>query len=457
MKIVIVGDGKVGFALAEQLSREGNDIVIIDKNADALERAADKLDVMCISGNGVTSEVLQEAGVKTADLLIAATTNDEMNMICCVMAKKIGAKYTVARIRDYEYFKDTEILRGHLGIDKTINPEYSSALKIARQLRFPAAANIEAFASDRVEMVEYKVEEDDKLIGQKLKDLKNVIPSGVLFAVVKRGDSVFIPNGEYLVEKGDSIHIIGEPYSNTKFFVKQGKSNVKVKEVLVGGGGRISLYLNHLLTDLNMKMEIIEISKEKCGRLNQILDNTLIINGDCTDQELLESENPEETDAYIALTGRDEDNIISALMAKQKGIPKVIVKVDKMNDVSVIHDIGIDSVISPKAIAADEIVRYVRALRNTEGISVEKLYTLLNGEVEALEFILTSTENYLDIPLCNLEFKKGVLIGSIVRKNKIIIPKGDEKLLQGDKIIVILSGKYKPTDFNQILSAVHNE
>lgn len=450
MKIIIIGDGKIGYSLAENLSKEDNDIIIIDKNSNALVKANENLDVMCIRGNGVSTKILLEAGVKEADLLIAATTSDEMNMVCCLTAKKLGVTHTIARIRDPEYANELSLLKVDLGLDMVINPEQAAAGEIARLLRFPPAVNVEVFAKGQVEMVEIKIAGPMCVIGMKLKEISNKISSSILIGAVLREGNVIIPNGEFEFMENDTIHIIGQPSRVFDFCKRIGIYIHKVKNVMILGGGRIAYYLAKHLEEAEIKAKIIEIDHARCVELTELLPQTLIICGDGSDDTLLHSENISDMGAFVSITGRDEDNLIAALSAKQYGVPKVVAKINRINNLGIINNMGIDSVVSPKLITAGHIIRYVRGLKNAMGNPVNALYQIIGDQVEALEFIAGVSTGFLNIPLKDLRFAKGILVAVIVRKNNIIIPHGKDMIKLGDSVILIVKDK-KISDLNDII------
>lgn len=437
MKIIIVGDGKVGYSLAENLSKENNDVTIIDKNPEALRKASENLDVMCIKGNGVSTSIMLEAGVKEADLLIAATTSDEMNMVCCLTAKKLGAGHTIARIRDLEYANELSVLKTELGLDMVINPEQAAAREIARILSFPPAVNMELFAKGRVELVEIKVTQEMSIVGMQLKNISNKISSSILIGAVLRDEEIIIPNGDFEIRENDMIYIIGRPIHVLEFCKRIGIYTQKVKNVMIVGGGRIAYYLAKYLDEAGMKSKIIEIDREKCIKLSEVLTNTLIICGDGSDESLLLSENLSDMDAFVSLTGRDEENLMTVLLAKQLGVLKVIAKINRINYTNIIKNMGIDSVISPKVITTNHIIRYVRGLKNAMGNSVETLYRIIGDRVEALEFNVNKKTRFLNIPLKKLTLVNGVLVAAIVRRNDIIIPHGNDVIRLGDSVILI--------------------
>jgi trk system potassium uptake protein TrkA len=451
MKIIIIGDGKVGYTLAENLSKENNDVTIIDKDPEPLKRASEYLDVMCIKGNGVSTKILMEAGVKEADLLIAATTSDEMNMVCCLTAKKLGAEHTIARIRDPEYASELIELKRDLGLDMVINPEHACANEIGRVLSYPSAVNVEPFAKGRVELVEMNVVEGMPLVGMKLKDISSKVATQILIGAVLRGDEVIIPNGDFQIQENDVIYIIGQSYNVYNFSNRVGMNNNKIKNVMIIGGGRVGFYLAQYLNEAGMKAKIIEIDKDRCYELSELLPDTLIINGDGSDEALLNSENLCEMDAFVTLTGRDEENLMAALYARQCGVRKVIAKINRINYASLIKSMGIDCVVSPKQITANGIIKYVRALKNAMGNPVETLYKLIGGKAEAIEFIAGQTTKFLNIPLRYIKLVDGVIFAAIVRKNEIIIPHGKDVVKLGDSVILITKDK-QFMDFNDIIA-----
>lgn len=451
MKIIIIGDGKVGYSLAENLSKEKNDVTIIDKNSEALKKASEYLDVMCIKGNGVSAKILLEAGVREADLLIAATSSDEMNMVCCLTAKKLGADHTIARIRDQEYANELSILKADLGLDMVINPEQAAANEIARVLRFPSAANVEVFAKGRVEMVEIKISKGMSVTGMQLKDIFGKFTSSVLIGAVLRQDEVIIPSGEFEIRENDDLYIVGRSSSISNFCRQIGKINEKVKNVMIVGGGRIAYYLAKYLNESGMKAKIIEIDRQRCVELSELLPNNLIICGDGSDDTVLHSENLSDMDAFVSVTGRDEENLMSALLAKQCGVHKVVAKINRISYSDIIKNMGIDSVVSPRMITANVIVRYVRGLKNAMGNPVQTLYKIIGDQAEAVEFIASKSTKFLNIPLKNLNMVQGVLVAAIVRKNDIIIPHGKDAIRQGDSVILIAKNK-QFSDLNDIIA-----
>lgn len=438
MKIIIVGDGKVGFTLAEHLSREEHDVTIIDTSDNALQKASDTLDVMCIKGNGASLTALKEAGADTADLLIAVTNLDEVNMVCCLTGKRLGAKYTIARVRNFEYTAAQGMLKMGMGIDLLINPENDTAVEISRILRFPSAANIETFYRGRVELMSFRARDEDFFIGQPLSALsRKVRDLPILFCAAERNEEVLIPDGSFVPQVGDKLYLIGAPLGLHGFFELMGRYAPKIRNVFVVGGGRITFYLAALMERMNMKVTIVERKEERCRQLSELLPHTLVINGDGTDQELLEQEGLDQMDAFIALCDRDEENLMTGLFAVRKGVPKVIVKNNRVAYADIIGAMGLDSIVSPKDITCAQMLRYVRGRINVSGTRIERLYRLMNGQAEALEFIARGNDSYIGVQLKDLQVRPGTLVAVIVREGRVIVPFGSDHIEDGDRVVII--------------------
>lgn len=439
MNIIIIGDGKVGSTLAKVLSKEGNNITIIDKNANVLNQNSEDLEVIFVEGSGLNIQTLHEADVMNADLVIAVTNQDEINMICCLYAKRMGAKYTIARIRDPEHSEEVNALMEELGLDQTINPEYTAAVHISRLLLWPNVTNIELFADNRVILTKYKIDNQSPLIGKSLTEINDFNEANILVAAIERKDRTLIPKGDFIFKKDDHIFIIGEANSVNMFLQQKNKHHNTLKDVMIIGGGRISIYLTQILLKTKIKVKIIEQNSDRCVRLSQLFPEAMIINGDGTDYDFLEFEDIKSTGAFIALMGHDEANIIASLIAKKTGAEKTIAKVTRIKGLNIIEEIGIDSIISPKLITANHILRYARNLKMKEDPSINQLYMLNENNMQALEFAVEHDYNFLNIPLKRLKIKKNILIAVIARDNKIIIPRGDDYIKLDDSIIVITS------------------
>ena len=438
MKIIIVGDGKVGFALAEHLSQEDHDVTVIDSNDAALSRAAEALDVLCVKGNGASISALRESGAENADVLIAATSMDEVNMVCCLTAKRMGAAYTIARVRGVEYMSELELLKQEMGIDMVINPESSTAAEIARLLRFPAAAHIETFCRGRVELIAFRVQKGDFLCGKALSQMEAKVRAlPILFCAVERDDKLKIPNGAFVPEEDDTLYVIGEPATIHQFFKILGRYTPKIKDVILVGGGRICHYLSAILIRLGMNVKVIEKEQATCRRLSEALPKVTVICGDGTDQELLDAEDLAASDAFVALTNRDEDNLIIALYALQQKVHKVIAKSNRQSYVSIAREAGLDSIISPKLITAYQILQVVRGMEGSKGSVMNAMYKIADGKAEAMEFVANASTRHLGVPLRDLRIKRDVLLAVVIHKGKIVIPEGSTVMAEGDTVILI--------------------
>lgn len=438
MKIIIVGDGKVGFTLAEHLSQEDHDVTVIDSNDAALSKAAEALDVLCVKGNGASISALRESGVENTDVLIAATSMDEVNMVCCLTAKRMGAAYTIARVRSVEYMSELELLKREMGIDMVINPESSTAAEIARLLRFPTAAHIETFCRGRVELIAFRVQKEDFLCGKALSQMEAKVRAlPLLFCAVERDDKLKIPTGSFVPEEDDTLYVIGEPGTIHQFFKILGRYTPKIKDVIVVGGGRICHYLSSSLLRLGMNVKVIEKEEVQCRLLSEALPKATVICGDGTDQDLLDAEDLAASDAFVTLTNRDEDNLIIALYALQQKVRKVIAKSNRQSYVSIAREAGLDSIISPKLITAYQILQVVRGMENSKGSVMNAMYKLADGKAEAMEFVANNSTNHLGIALRDMRLKRDVLIAVIIHKGKIIIPEGSTVMSEGDIVILI--------------------
>lgn len=442
MKIVIIGDGKVGYKLAKQLSAEDYDIVMIDSNEKKLRAAIDRMDIFCVTGDGCSVEVQKEADVPHADLVIACTSTDECNMLSCLIARRLGARHTIARVRNPIYYQQIDFLKEDLHLSMAVNPELAVAGEIGRLLLIPDASKFETFVKGRIDLVEFLLNEKSQLKGLSLADMYSRFQTKILVCAVERGDDVFIPDGEYVLQSGDHLHIAASHENVELFFRMLGQRKDKIKKVIICGGGRVSYYLSTQLCKLGMQVKIIEKEESKCENLCELLPKATIINGDASDHDLLIEEGIQDADALIALTGMDEENIIISLFAKSQNVSKIIVKVNEDRRARMIEEVGIDSIVSAKTATADAILSYVRARRNSQGsANVETMYQLVDGKVEALEFIVKSENEYTNVPLKDLTLKPNNLIACIARKREIIIPGGDDCIQAGDSVIVITMEK----------------
>lgn len=438
MNVVIVGNGKIGSKLTSLLVKENHDVTVIDRKVKALKKTMETQDVMCIEGNGATADVQTEAGVNKAGLLIATTPFDELNMMCCLIAKKLGAKRAISRVRDPEYFKQTELIKDEMGLSMVINPELTAAYEISRNLIFPTAAKVEVFEKGRVELVEHVISEDSPLIGLSLAEIYKRFKIKMLICAVQRASGIFIPGGDFIIRSGDRINITASHQEIERFFRLSGPMKNKVKTVLIVGGGRIGYYLALQLLGMGMRVKIIEKSLDRCKQLCDLLPKAIIINGDGTDQDLLQEEGISDIDAFVALSGIDEENIIMSLYVKNNTDAKVVTKVNRDTYIEMSGMLGLDSVVSPKDLTTNTILSYVRSVTNTGGNGIESLYKLVGNNVEAIEFLVKEkTPELTNVPIKKLRLKRDILICAIVRNRKVIIPNGDDQIEQGDSVVIV--------------------
>ena len=437
MKIIIVGCGKVGTTLAEQLNRENHDITLIDCDSEALQSISDSTDVMSVTGNGAVYQVQMEAGIKEADLLIATTNSDELNMLCCLIAKKAGNCHTIARIRNPEYSAEINYIREELNLSLAINPELAAAREIARLLRFPNAIKIELFAKGRIELLKFMIPKDSILDRMKVMDVVSRLKSNVLLCAVERGDDVVIPDGNFEMRGGDKISFIAPHADCADFFRKAGIENNTVNSAMFVGGGKLTVYLAKALADTKIKIKIIEQDEERCRILSELLPHAMIIHGDGSDQKLLLEEGIRQTEAFASLTGFDEENILLSLYAASQSRAKLITKVNKIAFENVINALNLGSVIYPKMLTADIILQYVRAMQNSMGSNIETLYKIVADKAEALEFRVRGDSPVLGIPLEKLRTRNNLLVACINRNGRIIMPRGKDTLEAGDTVIIV--------------------
>ena len=441
MNIMIVGCGKVGQTLAEQLNDEGNNITVVDTDPELVSDLAARLDIMGYVGNGATHTVQQEAGIHKTDLLIAVTGSDELNLLCCLIAKKAGTCQTIARVKNPAYSSETAYLKDELGLAMVINPEHAAAAEIARVLRFPSAIKIDTFAHGRVELFKYRIPEGSILSGMAVKDVVAKLSCDVLVCTVERGDESYIANGNFVFAEKDTISVIASPKNALEFFKAMGYKNRAVRDVMVIGGGETAQYLCSILHRSGVSIKIIEKDQRVCSELCVRFPEVSIIHGDAADQSLLLEEGIRTASAFVALTGLDEENIFLSLFAKSAGHAKVVTKINRIAFDDVIKHLDLDSTIYPKNITADLILRYVRAMKNSEGSSMETLYSVIHGQVEAAEYTVGEGSPVTEIPLMKLKKKPDILIAAIIREGKVLIPRGGDMILAGDRVVVVTRAK----------------
>ncbi len=454
MKIVIVGDGKVGSALTEMLSGEEHDIVIIDSNKRVLNEALESSDVRVVHGNGAAWEVQQEADVEDSDLFIAATSADEINILSCMLARRLGCPHTIARVRNPDYRQQLIYMKDELGLSMTVNPELSAAQEIFRLLQFPSFMQRDTFAKGRVEIVQIDLSEGSrisaKLAGKTLSEIYRAARVKLLVCSVERGNKVYIPDGEFRLKKGDSIFVTALSTDLARLMRNLELVQEKLKNVLIVGGGRISFYLARELLSSGIEVKIIEKDARRCRELAEYLPQAMIIEADGTEKWLLDAEGIQRTDAVITLTNMDEENLIISMYADFKNVPNVITKMNRTEYAEVFRDKGIERVVSPKELCSHEIARYVRAMQLAEGDSALTLHRI--GRMEALEFRAAAETNHLGVNLSEVSLRPGILIACINRGGRIIIPGGKDTLEEGDTVIIATTADRKVKDLNDIFA-----
>lgn len=442
MQVIIVGCGKVGRTLAEQLQEEDDiDLTLIDTSAEKIAAVTENVDAMGIVGNGASINVLMEAGVDTADILIAVTASDELNLLCCLIAQKTGQCHTIARVRNPLYSKEIGFIKERLGISMIINPELAAAQEISKLLRFPSAIKIDTFARGRVELLKFKVLPEFGLDGLSIIQIMSRFRADLLFCAIESKESVSIPGGNHIIHEGDVVSILATPQNAADFFRQIGLKTNQVKNAIIVGGGTISVYLSLALLDMKIDVKVVEKDRVRCEVLSEQLPQATIICGDGTDSELLMEEGLEDAESFVALTNMDEENVFLALHAKAVSGAKLVAKVNRLAFDEVIDSLDIGSVIYPKYITADHILQYVRAMQNSIGSNVETLYHILDNQAEALEFAIRESSSVVGIPLAELKLKKNLLVGCLHRKGNVRIPRGQDTIQVGDTVIIVTTNK----------------
>jgi trk system potassium uptake protein TrkA len=452
MNIIIAGVGKIGLAVISTLVKEGHDVTVIDKDTDIITEVTNIYDVIGVCGNCADCETLQEADVENAELFVAVTDSDEMNMLSCFLAKKMGAKHTVARIRNPEY-NDHSIgfIRQQLNLSMSVNPELLVAQELYNILRIPSAFKVEYFAKRSLEIIEIKIKADSPLCGKKLSKLREKQNVEFLIGAVMRNDEAIIPDGSFELAAGDVVSIIATPNDMQKLLKGLGILTKHARSVMILGGSKTAYYLAKMLLSSGNEVKIIEKDPDRCEELSDVIPKAVLIHGDGSEQELLLEEGLRSLDAFVALTGMDEENILMSIFASTQNVPKVISKVNREEMVKMAYQLGLDSVISTKSVTSDIILRYTRALENTLGSSIESLYKIMDGKAETLEFKVDDDKNFIGIPIKELEIKRGILIAGITRANKkTLIPSGDDVIMSGDRVIII-SAEHRVAKLSDIL------
>lgn len=458
MNIMIIGCGKIGSTLAEQLSGEAHDITVLDLNQHKLQRVADNYDVMGYVGNGTSFQMLEEAGIANADVLIAVTGSDEVNLLCCVIAKKTGRDIsTIARVRDFTYFKERNYLQKSLGISMIINPELTAATEIARLLRTPKAIEISTFARGRAELLTFHLEGNCPLVGLPLMRMNQKLGTDVLVCAVERDRKVVIPNGDFVFQRGDMVSIAGSPRSTSRFFQKIGMSAGQVRDVMIVGGGQIAYYLAYQLAPMNFSVKIVEADQNRCNYLSQALPDAMIIHGSSLNREVLMEEGLTSTQAIVSLTSVDEENLmLSMLSSIYNPSAKLVTKVSRVPFDEVLQRLKLGSLICPKELTARHILQYVRAMKNTSGSNMETLYRILDGKVEALEFRISAPIPILNIPIQDLQLRPDLLICTIIRNGRAFNPRGNDRLLLHDSVILVTTHS-RLRDIMDIVKPAHGK
>ncbi len=441
MKIIIVGCGKIGSVLISNLVAEGHDVTAIDSDPAVINELTNIYDVIGVPGNGVDCDILSEAGVAEAELFAAVTGSDEFNMLSCYIARQMGAKQTLARIRNPEY-NDSSLgfLRQHLHLSMPINPERLAARELYHVLKLPSAANVVTFSMRNFEMVELKLKSESALDGLSLIDLRQKYPQKFLVCVVQRGEEVIIPDGNFVLKSGDKVGLTATPSEMHKLLKNLGLLKKQARNVMILGASKTAYYLAKALIDAGNAVKIIEKDAARCEEFSEKLPDAVIIHGDGAQQELLLEEGLKSMDAFVALTGMDEQNILMSYFAQMQNVPKVIAKVNRDEFAPMAEHLGLDTLVSPRRTVANIIVRYARALENSRDSSVETLYKLMDGKAEALELVVHNDCELVNIKLKDLRLKSNILIAGIFRNKKILIPAGDDHIAVGDKVVILATG-----------------
>ena len=442
MNIIVVGCGKIGTTIVENLASEGHDLVVVDNNSDIVNTLTNTYDVIGVCGNGADYDTLEEAKANKAQLVIATTESDELNMLCCFIAKRMGAENTIARIRKPEYNDNNlTFMRKELEISVAINPDLLAARELFNILRLPSGAKVETFSSRNFELIELKLKDDSPLDGKKLCELRSKFKANFLVCAVQRGDDVYIPDGNFILKSGDKVCFTALATEIIKFFKEINIQYSQARNVMIIGGSRIAVYLAKMLTTIGNNVTIIEKDTKTCEELCEALPKVMVINADGTQQDLLLEEGLVTADAFVALTGMDEQNILLSGFAAKENVPKVVAKINREELIPMAEHLGIECIVSPKKIVSNKFVQYARALENSTGSSVETLYKVMDNNVEALEFRVMSDFPKLQIPFKTLKTKPNTLIAGIVRGKKVIVPSGEDMFCADDKVIVLAAGQ----------------
>ncbi len=441
MNVIIAGCGGVGHTLAEQLIMEGHEVTVIDSNNRHLQNVISQCDVMGVLGNSTSYRIQMEAGIDAADLLIAVTDNDEVNMLTCLIAKKAGNCQTIARVRSPQYFTEIDYIRDELGLSMAVNPEFAAAQEISRLIQIPSALEVDTFAKGRVTLIKVEIPEKSVLDQLLLADFSAKVGADALICIVEREKEVFIPGGNFVLQAGDMIYVTIQISALNGFLNKIGIKEKPIKKVMIAGGGTLGYYLGRILTESHIQVKIIEQKEERCVELSELISKAMIIHGNATDKQLLIEEDIETTDAMIAATNYDEENLLLALYVNKMSDAKVITRINRLSFEDVLGDLPIGRTVTPKDTTAEYIIRYVRSMQNSYGSNVETLYRMVDNQVEALEFNVDSAAKVTRATLGELKIKKNTLICCINRNKKVIRPTGRDRIMPGDSVVVVTTNR----------------
>ena len=438
MNIIVVGAGRIGFALAQSLAQEDHDVTVIDKDEEQIARVNATLDVMSICGS-VDIELLRLAGAESADLLLAVTNSDEANILCCMVGTKLGVAHTIARVRQEEHYKEVILLREELGLSMTINPEYMAAGEISRVLRFPSAAKVESFAKGQAELVEFKLTEQNPLCGMALKNFHGKFGRGTLICAVHRdNEDVHIPSGDFILQAGDDVSVVGAPKHIHALFRDMNIFRRSAKYVMLVGGGQVGAYLAKQLLGMGIHVKILEKDEDRAEELKDLLPKAEVVICDGSRPDFLDEEGMPAMDAFVALTGSDEVNLIIASHARNSGVDKVITKVTEPHYIPLAESFGLEEPVQPRHIITQQVLRYVRGMENSSGVSgVENLRRIVDGQLEVLEFRASVASKCVGVPLRDLPIRRGVLVAAIIRDGKCLIPGGQDEIWAGDSVLAV--------------------
>lgn len=452
MKIVVIGEGKMGYTLTRELSRAGHDLVVIDNRKDTLSQIEERLDVKVMEGNGASIKVQEMAGVGKSDLMIAVTNADETNLLCCMVAKKLGCRHTIARIRNSDYAEDVFRLQDDLGLSLTVNPEKAAAREIFGLLQYPSFLKRDKFAKGRAEIVALPVREGCPLCGMQLSELYSALKERVLICAVERNKDVYIPDGQFVLQTGDHIYVTAPMPALMRMVKWMGLGSGRVRSAILIGGSRIAVYLAQMLADASVSVKLIEHNLSRCNELSETMPKVDIICADGTSFSTLTSEGIDETDALVTLTDLDELNLLVSMFGNSQHVPKVVSKINRTEYITILPDDAAECVVSPLELATLNILRYVRAMHNRQGEGVLTLHRIVNEKVEALEFRVTANTKYLGVSLKDMQLKPNLLVAIITRRSQVIIPSGNDVFMQDDHVVIVTGADHNFSTLNDIFA-----